>query len=879
MLELDGLESEHNVANIKRKLARIGSLMSDLNAVGLDAEMGPHILPVRDIIERSIAGGNVGLADILSAELFNNVEKLLYANSIEHLRDRSKEAEGVVLRLKGLGVERSAFFDLLRSAKDSLAYPAEGKMIEALDNVTALLQAISSFMEGPIAVEMSKKMDQCRTLIGECEAYRIDCNDERKAVDRFLDTPRAALSVDDLEDAFRLEKGIERKMKEGLGARIEGQNRSIKKRVSDLSSRGADSRRIVDTLTLVNRSEVLIEGGQFRQAFEISQQAARSLEKVEQQTARANLQRKLQGIGSIIERAKELEIDMKGLPTELEDLPEPTPDNFETVRESVDALHDRARLMFFDGAEKLNAMVQSSYDSLSRGRAEEIPADLREFHFENTRRLKDALDKRDADALYPLFTKCAEALQAIREWLRGRDLIERCSTILGLGFDEKDEVAKGILARAQDISNRVRSGNLERAEEDVRALEKEVGSILSIMKMSKIEELLRLIGELDDFALEVFAYIEGARFQERKDEILDEIDKMMDVTSSLYDSRDLEDADSLLEKVNELKAGIMALDGEWRADKRYELVREIEAIVPSPLKRPLKAEMEKVKESYKARDWNMFFSLFDRFEEKLKDVDWKGRAPAKIAAKLSDRAPQVPPEPPLPVIKPRTGPRLQGGLGGIGRIASEAFSKHMKMEGGEERPAEPAPVQPSPAQESSARAQEDRALSGIAKLIAGSRIEALMKAEEEEGQVKDVMDDFIILDASAQSSSTAEDTERLRAKLDSIFARMPNLAQLEEARSMYAEGCKDLAEGKSSKALRGFKVAIASAVKICRLDADIRKAVQKLKIKIDSERSRGKDVTAVQAMYDRALEKYRAGNLEEAPRLIREVAEALKRMR
>jgi tetratricopeptide (TPR) repeat protein len=897
LMEMDGLEGQHNVILVKQKLSRIESIMSDLRVVGLEAEMSPYIDPVKNVIERSIAGGNIKLADILSSELFDNMEKLLIANYLDHLRTKAKESEGLVLRLKGLGVERSVFYDLSRSAKDSLAYPVEGKMIDALGNVTALMEELSSFLEGPVVNEIAKKIEQCRALIMECEIYGIECNEEKNAIERAEASARASPTVDLLEDTFRLETGIDRKMKEQLKESIDEQNRSCKKRAGELSSRGADSRRIMEILSLVNRSEVLLEGGQVRQAFEISKQASASLDKVAKLTVKNNLQKKLQSIEALIARAKELEIDMRGLPEEFSEIPELTSENTERSRELVDSLFDRVRFLLYDGAEKLYSMVVSSYDSLGKGRPDWIPADLRERHNESLRRLRDTMNKRDADALYPLFTRCGETLQEIRERLRARELMERCSVILALGFETKEGDSGALMAKAQEIATRVQAGNLEHAEEDLRDLEKEVGSIRSIMKMSKIEELLRQLGELDDFAVGVFSYIEGERFQGRKTEITEEIDKLMDISSSVYESSELENADALLKKVNSLKASIMTMDGEWRAGKRYDLIREIEAIHPSPLKKGLKMEMEKVKESYNAGDWNMFFSLFDRFEENLAEVDWKGRAPAKISARLSDKGTALPSEPPLPVIKPRAGPRLQrGSLGGIGKIASEAFSKHMKMGGTDERaektPIPDAEVNAPPPEQPIVPPSEEKNLSGIAKLIAGSRIEALKRAEsasliaptgkvepagaEKEVQVMDLMDDFLDLDVTTKTSTTKEDIEKVRGRLDSLFARMPPLTQLEDSKSHYAEGCRSMQEGKSPKALREFKTAISSAVKVCKMHADIGKALQKLKVKIDAETGKGKELNDLLTLYGNAMSLYRSGNLEDTPKLIREIAEALR---
>jgi hypothetical protein len=216
----------------------------------------------------------------------------------------------------------------------------------------------------------------------------------------------------------------------------------------------------------------------------------------------------------------------------------------------------------------------------------------------------------------------------------------------------------------------------------------------------------------------------------------------------------------------------------------------------------------------------------------------------------------------------------------------------MKMEATEERGSEPNPDEAKTQIEPQIPPPEEKNLSGIAKLIAGSRIEALKKVEsgaiavdggtvatpggERVAQVRDLMDDFMDLDVDAKTTASKEDIDKVKDRLDKLFARMPSLKQLDDSRAHYDEGCKNMESGKSAKALREFKVAISSAVKVCKLHADIGKALQKLKIKIDAESEKGAQTQEVKKIYERAVLQYKSGNLEEAPKLIREVAEALR---
>ena len=83
--------------------------------------------------------------------------------------------------------------------------------------------------------------------------------------------------------------------------------------------------------------------------------------------------------------------------------------------------------------------------------------------------------------------------------------------------------------------------------------------------------------------------------------------------------------------------------------------------------------------------------------------------------------------------------------------------------------------------------------------------------------------------------------------------------------------------GKSSRALREFRTAITSSVKVCKLHADIGKALHRVKVMLEEERETGTDVTEPDLLMSKATALYRDGNLEETPKIIREIAERLKK--
>jgi len=874
--DLERIEADHNVEIVKERLKEIDKLVQALTVIGLAEEMNPHIEPVRKVISRAIEGGNIRLAEILGNELFGNVDRLLFHNYLDILKSRSKDLDGVILRLKGLGVDKALMLQVANNVNGTLTSASEGRMMEILYGLADLSSEIDQFTEKDLPGAINEKMAECGRLLAECETYGIEVDEEKRALGKMEPLVSKRPSIDLLEESFHLERDLDKRMKENLRKMAEVQNSNLKKVSNEFSSRGAEPRKIMDAMTLINRSEVLLESGQVRQAYEMSKQALASMDKIGKHTARSNLMKKVKSIRSLLKNGMDLGLDLRELGSEVESLPEITHDNVDNLREGVDSLLERVRFLVFDGAAGLSKEVDRAFGSMVRTRGDIIPAEMKERLGDVQKKIREAIKSKDADVLYPLFTRSAEVLRDIRERIRTKDLMERCSVLLEVGFDIKDEKSSELMARAQALATRIQAGDLENVEADIADLEAESESVRTIVKMGKIEELLRQIGDLDDLAIEVFAYVKGKTFDDRERMLQNEIEELMDISSSVYESNDLENVDTLLGRVGHVKASIMDLDSEWRAGKKMEALSGLE----SKLKGPILKDLVKLREAYSTREWAAFFSMFDRFQAKISEMD---KVPAPVVEAL----------PEIPTPRPRTGPRLQrGSMGGIGRIASEAFSKRMKMESA---PSEPSTVDLSQEESTPLAEGDERNLSGIAKLIAGSRIEALKKVESEAvdptfmgdipdnpggeraRQVRDLMDDFIDLDTTTKTSSTKEDIERIKTRLETLFTRMPPLEQLEDAKGHYAEGCKHMESGKSSRALKEFRTAISSAVKVCKLHADIGKALQKLKVKMEEEGAKGVDVTETGVLLGRASMLYRSGNLEETPKVIREIAERLKK--
>jgi iron-sulfur cluster repair protein YtfE (RIC family) len=132
------------------------------------------------------------------------------------------------------------------------------------------------------------------------------------------------------------------------------------------------------------------------------------------------------------------------------------------------------------------------------------------------------------------------------------------------------------------------------------------------------------------------------------------------------------------------------------------------------------------------------------------------------------------------------------------------------------------------------------------------------------------------LDTSTRSSRKESDTDKLKKKLEGLFSRMPDLHQLSDAKYHYLEGVKYLENMNEAKARKEFKIAITSALKICRVHSEMGKALAKIKKTLDGVEKKGMNVTGIMKLYEKASREYHQGNLVECTETIGEIKESLR---
>jgi hypothetical protein len=195
---------------------------------------------------------------------------------------------------------------------------------------------------------------------------------------------------------------------------------------------------------------------------------------------------------------------------------------------------------------------------------------------------------------------------------------------------------------------------------------------------------------------------------------------------------------------------------------------------------------------------------------------------------------------------------------------------------------------------------EENDITGIAKMIAGSRIEQLKRTEsfalkepapdkskgaERNGPLGQVqptdqqyacmMDEFLELETSPKAKTREKDANEIRKKLECFFEKLPANLKIDEARSFYKKGITLMEIDDSSGAIREFRLAISSAIKIGKLQADLSKALMTVRGTMDKQTSVGTEFLRIEKLYLKADEALNQGSLEDCAKFIKAIRNLL----
>ncbi len=916
--EISELERKVHVEEMEKRVNSLNELLEDIESIGLDEEIARNVEPVRRVIERSLASGNLHLAETLLGEVNENVERLLIENYLEDLKESLYDSVSEVERLRELGVSVDHWNELLESARSTLEdKDVKGRLIPAVSSLAELQNLIQEFYVEKLSPEIDRRISILKDLLKEGEGFEFDLSWDRRVVNELEERSSEISSLEILEEASQLEAEMERKIRDLLTEKIIDHDSGIRMEVERLLDMGGTQKEMMEVLSLANRAEVLLETGSERDAYRSIRKASEELQRIRDDILKRSFNSLKDYINTLLSSAESCGIDMRPLPKGYKRLLKTskgavTEEHLKKVKKLRDTLLDRfsqGMLSLFDEYDSLADDLIKQMDGL-------FPEEEIESIREQMARLEDAVRSRDLASIPVEFGKTEKLLDEARERATERAYLTRCSQIVESVISFQDEKAKAIVKDVQDLAKRIKKGETKGCGKEMASLEGRLSEFLSIKQIQNIEEILSDISELDDLFGELLEEIGDPEFQERIDGIGKELKQLLDSTSGLYESQDPEKIESSSKIVRELKERILGLESIWRAKKRLKSLEEMGAFDMEFPDRLLQRDLLSLRKLYQEEDHQRFFRVWERVEgqmDKIKRQTTIARTGGgtmdegmEILVRRRARKGETPP-----------GRAPRGRMGGIQRLGLDLAQKKRMLDGDDtEDPASSVDSKKTPqsgrgrthgtlGRKSEKRRNEkgkkDENLVGVARLIAGERIRKMEEkdsinkgrnvddggkgverlpwsksSELDMENISGIMDEAIEMDRTSQKSVSPEQSAKnAKKKLETFYGKLPKNLRLDESMSFYGRGLAHLQRGDHPGALREFRLAISSAVKVTKLHMEITRALLSIDRELSKRRKRGMADREMESLFNKAEESFMNGQLARCAKFIKAIKKDL----
>jgi tetratricopeptide (TPR) repeat protein len=960
--EVSDLELKQKASEIRERLMGLDKLLGEVDALGMDSEIAKNVEPVRRVIERSLTNENYRLADILTGEVYENVEKLLRENYMDELKESMYDSLSEIERFRKLTVTDESWDEMIDRVKGILEdEEATGPLIPVVSTLSLLQKNLQDFFIDRLPVETDTRMEAISKLMKEGEDFGFDLNWDRKVLDDIRARAEEISSLEILEEAVSLEAELERKIRDLLTSMIKDENTKVREKIDRLTEQGASQKDMMDILSNANRAEVLLESNSERDAFNSISVAKDAIEKLEKNMVERDAKNELDSIGHILGASAKLEFDTTGMEEELKALQEDqSMENSDRLEKSIQ-LKNKAVDLFnshilnilegYDGI--LEQMKADSGDILQKDEIGSIEDQIS--------KLESSVREGEPERVIGLMVETGSMIDDLRKLARKRTLASRCSTVINSGIGMDDDRARNLVREAQDLAGRIEKGDTEQSEIDLDRIQKEMNHLRSLIQIQDVENMLSEIEELDDIFKEMVQEFDEDDYGERIDSISKTIKGLIDSIPLLYSSPDPEKVGQMRKSLERVREDIEYLDNVKRAKRKIIDLEEMGAFDIEIDDRLLAKDLKKLRELNIQENISKFSQIYQRVQGKM---DYLKR----LTSPVTSSSTPVQEDHGMEILVRAKGKRRselgkqtgkKGGMLGISKLAKDMGEKRKlleerpkKTEKGETKPTkepvkEDTPIRiekesegepvvendfvetgspeiQAPIEKEEEEVEEEKSISeditkraldisekpksteeskepekgdlaGIAKLIAGDRIRKLeegkgpsqektRRPEDKEGSLpwsKDrsmdvkglsgMVDEMMDMEVQPQTSTPMKNAEKAKEKLESFYAKLPANLKLDESMALYARGLSHMQKGDHVGALRQFRLAISSAVKMTRLHTEITKAITSLDRELSMRRKKGEPNSRGEKLYIRAESALKAGNLTECATLIKEM--------
>jgi len=884
--QLKVFEEKQQVSMIRERLRNLDLLLGQMDFLGMDDEMARNVEPVRRVIERSLKQQNIRLSEILTNELHDNIQKILKENYRSQLGELVHSTEGELLRLKGLGVDKKEWTITLDRCKRILKGEEKGPMSELVNHLARIQTDIRSFMMKRLPKEIDMKLRECRDLLEEGSVYGLNLVKEETSLDRLMGSAEEISSLDLLEDAYRFERNVTKKLHSFISRSVRERNEKVRKGIDKLIDLEVENHSVMDIISMLSKADMQLDNGKEKEAFELMKKAEIVQDEIRLRTLAEVKENRMSEIERLLKIADSLGMDpvdiLNRRTTLLMKKDSDPEDDVTTSTEILDMLisflNEGARGRYEGYKETVREFLRETAGLIPEEMPGEIKAQIRE--------IKDALKMGTYEELQNLFSSLDVLLEKGLEKAREKAYLDRCSKLIEVGLGIKDRRSKELVKKLQELADRIRGGKMEDVEKELSGLQKEISSLRSFVQMQDIENTLTQIKELDELARDVLSPMEqDGPFRERFEPLNDRISRLLERTTSLYNDPDPELSKELTRLVSELREEIMEIEQEWRAKKRLDTLSDMGLTAGNVEDDLLAEDIDNLSSQFKARDWGRFFRTWERVEGHVRKMEKKGALPGGSFERIEGAAPG---SPGLEVLsrkkvsrrskgKTQENEQLGNRIGGIKRLAMDMAAKRKLMEG------------PGKEDTGPVSAPGDGDIVEMARSVAGSRIEELKlsssKALEEgedlppigssdperEGEIKGIMKDFMEIDTSPRKKLSRSSAEEVKRKLVRFFEIFPPMNQLNESRTHFEKGNRLLDEGEQDRALKEYRLSLTQAIRIGKVHSDLGKALEKIETRLGKGIGR-KDI---RDHYEKARELFGEGDLMGCARAISSVKDMM----
>ncbi|MGA1819672.1 MAG: tetratricopeptide repeat protein [Thermoplasmatota archaeon] len=875
------IEEQLQISKLRFRLRNLDTLLGEVDFLGLDEELARNVEPVRKVIERSINQENYTLSEILTRELYDNIEKILRETYLDQLKGILKTTEGEVLRLKGLGVENRKWMDSIESSGTILGGGPKGKMTEVITHLARLQTDIQNFIMNKLPGEIDRKIEECRSLMEDGVEYGLPLSGEKRQLKNLEKASSEISSLDILEDSYKFERELHAKVYKLLEKRVTEIAGSIRDGLDELTNLGVEQQPVMDILSLTNRSEVLMEIPEKREAWDLVNRAFDQLAELKERTYLDLTERKMGEVEEMFDLARRMDIDVEDLEKErstimMEKEPEPERD----LRLAT-ALQKKLMISIKDGSRERFDAYREGYRELLETAKGLLPEGIPSQMKEHLKRTELAIDSGNLEDIPDLMEETGHLLDEAVGRAKERSILNKCSDIIEEAMSIDDPKAKDIIKKAQELDRRIRSGDKAGAEDELHELQGSLTSIRSVVQMQKIENVLTDVQELGELAKDVLDSIQDDRYEGRVHEINKRISELLDRTPALYKDPDPSVVDELSYDITNLNNEIIEIEQEWRARKRIDILEEMKLTKDSASDKLLVEDISNIKQQFEAGDWNRFFRTWERIEGHIRKMEKSGMLPGG-STKMIEEAPASPGIDILSrkrilkdtKVKPQTV-KAEQREGGISKLAKDmAYKRELidskKKDGTDKRTGGKGGKVPDK-------------LTDVARSIAGARIEKLKESHSKalkgnspigDGGAGTMIEDMLEIDTSIEKKEKV-DAEQVREKLIAFFKRFPLMMQLEEVNVHFKKAEELLKDEEEEEALNEYREAMATAIKVGKVHMEMGRKLGTVRATLTKLKDSGYENWEAEDLYQEASTLFKEGDLLGCARAIKSIRDAL----